>query len=79
MPVQRNPRPVVPDGGARVGVQCGFLHVAQRDADIEGRSDERVPQRVRPDFLREAGAPADDPPGAVSVQPLPGGGGEYRA
>jgi hypothetical protein len=36
------------------------------------RGDERVPQGVRPDGFRDPGAagyPADDPPGAVPVQP----------
>ena len=50
----------------------GFLHVAQRDAGVERGGDERVPQGVRPDGLGDPGAagdPADDPPGAVPVQP----------
>ena len=59
----------------------GFLDVPQRDAGVEGGGDERVPQRVRPDLLGDPGAagdPADDPPGAVPVQPLPVGGQEDR-
>jgi len=44
-----------------------------------GGGDECVPQRVRPDLLGQpgpAGDTADDPPGAVPVQPLSSGGGE---
>src|SRR6266567_4690035 len=40
-----------------------------------------VPQRVRPDLLGQSGAardPADDSPGAVPVQPLPGPRDEDR-
>ena len=39
-------------------------------------------QRVRADLLGQPGAagdPADDPPGSVPVQPLPGRGGEDRS
>ena len=52
----------------------GFLHVAQRDPGVQCGGDECVPQRVRPDVLGDPGAagnPADDPPGAVPVQPAP--------
>ena len=52
----------------------GFLHVAQRDPGIQRGGDERMPQRVRPDGLGDPGAagdPADDPPGAVPIQPPP--------
>jgi hypothetical protein len=60
---------------------CGFLHVAQRDAGIEGCGDERVPQRVRADVLGDLGAagdPADHAGGAVPVQPPPVRSGEQR-
>ena len=43
--------------------------------------DERVAQRVRPDGLGQSGAAggaADDPGGAVPVQPVPGSGEEDR-
>jgi len=55
----------------------GFLDVAERDPGIQGGGDERMPQRVRPDRFGDPGAegdPADDPGGAVPVQPLPLGG-----
>jgi hypothetical protein len=60
-------------------VGSGFLHVPQRHPGIQRGGDERVPQRVRPDRLGDPGAagdPADDPPGAVPVQPAPIGGQE---
>jgi hypothetical protein len=60
----------------------GLLHVAQRNAGIERGGDERVPQRVRTHVLADPGAagdPADDPPGAVPVQPPPAGSQEDRA
>jgi hypothetical protein len=44
--------------------------------------DERMPQRVRPDALADPGAAgdtADDPGGAVPVQPPPVSGPEDRA
>ena len=72
VPVEAGPGPVVAHGGARVGVRGGFLHVAQRDPGVEGGGDERVPQGVRADLLGDPGAagdPADDPGGAVPVQP----------
>jgi hypothetical protein len=50
------------------------LNVAQRHAGVQGGGDERVPQRVRADVLADTGAArdfADDPPGAVPVQPPP--------
>jgi len=53
-------------------VRGGFLHIAQRHAGVERGGDERVPQRVRPGRLDDpgaAGGPADDPRGAVPVQP----------
>ena len=51
-----------------------FLHVPQRYPGIEGRGDEGVPQGMGPDGFSDpgfAGQTADDPPGAVPVQPLP--------
>jgi hypothetical protein len=55
------------------------LNVAQRDAGVEGGGDERVPECVRADVLADSGAArdlADDPPGAVPVQPPPVNGDE---
>jgi hypothetical protein len=52
----------------------GFLDVAQRDPSVETGGDERVPKRVGRDGLGDPGAAgglADDPPGAVPVQPPP--------
>ena len=60
----------------------GFLDVAQRDAGVEGGGDEGMPQGVRPDRLGDPGAagdPADDPPGAVPVQPPPARCEEHRS
>jgi hypothetical protein len=48
------------------------LDISQGDASIEGCGDECVAQRVRPDGLGDTGAagcPADNPGGAVPVQP----------
>jgi hypothetical protein len=58
----------------------GFLHVAQRDPGIQRGGDERVSQRVRGDWLGDPGAAgglADDPPGAVPVQPTAVPGEEH--
>ena len=55
-------------------MRCGFLHVAQRDPGVKRGGDERVPQRVGRDGFGDPGAAgglADDPPGAVPVQPPP--------
>jgi len=74
VPVQAGARTVVAHRGARVCVRCGLLNVAERDARVERGGDERVPQRVRagvPGDPRPAGDPADDPGGAVPVQPPP--------
>jgi len=52
----------------------GFLDIPQRHPGIQRRGDEGVPQRVGPDGLGDPGAArdfADDPPGAVLVQPPP--------
>jgi hypothetical protein len=72
VPVQAAAGPVVADRGPRIGVRCGFLDVAQRHPCVECGGDERVPQRVRRDGFADPGAAgglADDPPGAVPVQP----------
>jgi len=72
MPVERRACPVITHRGPRVGVGRGFLHVAERYAGVQSGSDEGMPQRVRPDVLADPGAAgdaADDPPGAVPVQP----------
>ena len=81
VPVQAGACAVVAHGGARVGVRCGLLHVAQRDPGVEGGRNERVPQGVRADLLGDPGAPgdpADDPGGAVPVQPSPVASEEQR-
>jgi hypothetical protein len=55
-------------------VGSGFLHVPERYPGVQGGGDERMPQRMRPDVLGDpcaAGDAADDPPGAVPVQPPP--------
>jgi hypothetical protein len=59
-----------------------FLDVAQGDPGVERGGDERVPQRVGRDGLGDPGAAgglADDPSGAVPVQPPPVRGQEHRA
>jgi hypothetical protein len=58
------------------------LDIAQRNPGVEGGGDERVPQSVRPDQLGDpapAGDSADDPGGAVPVQPLPVRAAEDRS
>jgi hypothetical protein len=58
------------------------MDIPQRHASFERRGDERVPERMRPYLLGQPGAAgdaADDPSGAVPVQPLPGSGGEDRS
>ena len=58
------------------------MDVAQRHASVERGGDERVSERVRADLLADAGVAgglADDPPGAVPVQPPPAAGQEDRA
>jgi hypothetical protein len=72
MPVERGPSVVIPHGGAWISMRGGFLHITQRRPGIQGGGDECVSQRVRPDALDDpgpAGRPADDPRGAVPVQP----------
>src|SRR3954471_16376534 len=74
---------VVAAGGAGVGVADGVLHVAQRDAFVEGGGDEGGPHRVRADAFGVgdagvAGEAADDPPGGDPVEGGAGGGGEDR-
>jgi hypothetical protein len=74
VPVQGCPGPVVSHGCPWVGVGSGFLYVPQGHAGVQGGGDERMPQRMRPDVLVDpgpAGDAADDPPGAVPVQPPP--------
>ena len=63
----------------RVGVRCGLLHVPQRHPGVKRGGDERMPQRVRADVLCDPGTSghtADDPGGAVPVQPPPARGEE---
>jgi hypothetical protein len=79
--VQRGAGPVIAHGRAWVGVGSGFLDVAQRNPGVQTDGDERMPQRVWADRLGDPGAAgdaADDPPGAVAVQPAPIGGQEDR-
>ena len=60
----------------------GFLHVAERDPGVERGGDEGVPQGVRADVLADSGAagdPADDPGGAVPVEPPSVRGEEQRS
>src|SRR5215472_10893024 len=81
MPVKAAARPVVSDRGTWVGVRRGFLHVTQWDPGIKRGGDKRMSERVGRDGLADPGAAgglADDPPGAVPVQPLPVGGQEHR-
>jgi|HubBroStandDraft_1064217.scaffolds.fasta_scaffold07294_8 hypothetical protein len=73
---------VIPHRGAGVGVGSGFLDVAERDAGVERGGDERVSQSVRSDGLLQSGAagdPADDPPGAVPIEPIAGWSEEGRS
>jgi hypothetical protein len=42
MPVQAGTRPVIPHRGARVGMRGRFLDIAQRDAGVKRRCNERV-------------------------------------
>ena len=59
----------------------GLLHIAQRDPGIQRGGDERVAERVRCDGLGDPGAAgdaADDPSGAVPVQPPAVRGQEHR-
>jgi hypothetical protein len=82
MPVEAGARPVVAHGGARVGVRGGFLHVAEGDSGVESGGDECVPQGVGADLLGNPGAAgdaADDPGGAVPVQPAAVAGEEQRS
>ena len=58
-----------------------LLHVPQRDPGIQRGGDEGVPERVGRDGLADPGATrgaADDPPGAVPVQPPSVRGQEHR-
>jgi hypothetical protein len=71
VPVKRCACPVE-SHGAWVGVRGGFLNVAQRDTGVQRGGDECVPEGVRSDGLGDIGPPgypADDPPGALPVEP----------
>jgi hypothetical protein len=62
-------------------VRRRLLHIPQRHSGIQGGLDEGVSQRVGRDGLADPGAAgglADDPPGAVPVQPPPVRGQEHR-
>src|SRR3954466_12822494 len=72
---------VVAAGGAGVGVADGVLHVAQRDAFVEGGGDEGGPHRVRADAFGVgdaglSGEAAEEAPGGDPVEGGAGGGGE---
>lgn len=59
----------------------GLLHVAQQHVGIQRGGNERAAQRMRPGRLGDSGAsghPADDPGGAMPVQPPPIHGEEDR-
>jgi hypothetical protein len=82
VPVQAGPGAVIAHRGARIGVRGGLLHVPQRHPGIERGGDKRVPERMGADVLGDPGAPgdaADDPGGAVPVQPPPVPGDEQRS
>jgi hypothetical protein len=82
VPVQAAGRPVVSHRGPQVRVGGGLLHVTQRHTGVESGGDKGMPQRVRADVLADPGAArdlADDPPGAVPVQPPPVTGEENGA
>ena len=71
----------LPHRRPRVCTRGGLLHVAQQHPGIGSGGDEGVSQRVRRDGLADPGAAggrADDPPGAVPVQPPPVRGPEHR-
>jgi hypothetical protein len=68
----------VPHRGPGIGVRGSFLYIAERHAGIQRCGDERVPQGMRANLLSDpgtAGHLADDPPGAMTVQP-PAAGSE---
>ena len=72
--VQASAGPVVPHCGSRVSVGGGLLHIAQRNPSIKRGGNKSVPKRVGADVFADVGAAgdlADDPPGAVPVQPPP--------
>ena len=82
VPVERDSGPVVAHGGAGVGVAGGFLDVAQGNAGVERRGDERVTQGVGSHALGNPGPSGDaahDPAGRVSVDPAPVSPGEDRS
>ena len=50
------------------------MRIAQRHSSIQRCGNERISERVRADVLGDPGPvcdPADDPPGAMAVQPPP--------
>ena len=81
VPAQAAAATVIPHRRPRVRMGGCLLDIAERHPGIQSGSDERVPERVGHDGLGDpgpAGGLADDPPGAVPVQPPAVGGQEHR-
>jgi hypothetical protein len=81
VPVEAAAGPLMPHRGSRIGMRGSLLHVAQRDPGIERGGDECVSERVWGDVRGDFGAAcglADNPAGAVPVQPPPVRGQEHR-
>ncbi len=81
VPVHAAAGPVISHRGPWVGVRCRFLNIAQRDSGIQRCGNERVPERMRRNGFGDpgtAGGLADEPPGAMPVQPPPVRGQEHR-
>jgi hypothetical protein len=56
VPVQAAAGTVIPHRGPGIGVRGGLLDVAERNPGVEGGGEERMPQRVRPNWLGDFGA-----------------------
>src|SRR6266567_732005 len=60
VPVEAAAGTVVSHSCPGISMRGGFLHVAERDPRVEGGGDdERMPQRVRPDWLGDPSAAGD--------------------
>jgi len=55
MPVRAGAGPVIPHGGARIGMAGGFSHARQRHPGTGRRGDERMPQRAGAGVLGDPG------------------------